>query len=113
MRARENTDDEDDNDKNDPDNMDVDEETLLQGSKVHKSTKEERIEIAREDQHEHKYHDRMADKTAGFSNKEKLKNKPFRLTRFRTGAGHNKMKSLSAVQKQQKKREGILKMRYS
>lgn len=111
MKIKENSDDDSSGDDND--NMEVDEETLLEGSKVHKSTKEERIEIAREGQHEHKYRDRMADKTAGFSNKEKLKNKPFRLTRFRSGSGQNKMKSLSAVQKQQKKREGILKMKYS
>ena len=92
---------------------DVDEDTLLEGSKVHKATKEEKIELAREGKSEHKFRDRMADKTAGFSNKEKLKNKPFRLTRFRQASGKNKMKSLSAIQKIQKKREGILKSKYS
>ncbi|OHT03289.1 hypothetical protein TRFO_29382 [Tritrichomonas foetus] len=97
----------------DPDRLEVDEDTLLEGSRVHKLTREEKIEIAREGKSEHKFRDRMADKTAGFSNKEKLKNKPFRLTRFRHAAGKNKDKSLSAVQKLQKKREGIIKMRYS
>lgn len=112
MRVLEKGDSDDENTIN-PENLEVDEDTLLQGAaNVRKKTKEERVAIQKEGQQEHKFHDRMAEKTAGFSNREKLKNKPFRLTRFRSEASRNKMKSLSAVQKQQKKREGILKNKF-
>jgi hypothetical protein len=55
----------------------------------------------------------LEDKEAGFSNREKLKMKPFMLTRFRKGAGHMKLRSLNAVQKAKKKRAGLLKMKLS
>ncbi|KAH0789209.1 protein SDA1 [Histomonas meleagridis] len=93
---------------------DVDEEQLLEGSKVHKTSKEEKIEIANEGKPEkHVFHSRMEEKTAGFSNKEKLKNKPFRLTRFRKDSNHMQLRSLSAIQKIQKKRETIQRTMYA
>jgi hypothetical protein len=93
--------------------QEVSEATLLEGSRVHKRTKEEKLEASRDGKPEHGFRSRMADKTAGFSNKEKLKTKPFMLTRFRKDAGHMKLRSLSAIEKSQKKREGIQKSKMS
>ena len=90
----------------------VDEETILDGSRVHKRTKEEKIEASKEGKPEHAFHSKMQDKTAGFSNKEKLKNKPFMLTRFRKNANHVKTRSMNAIQKDKKRREGILKQKF-
>jgi protein SDA1 len=93
--------------------LEVTEDALLEGSRVHKRTREERLEASREGKPEHGFRSRMADKVAGFSNKEKLKNKPFMLTRFRKDAGHMKLRSLNAIQKDQKRREGIQKSKMS
>jgi protein SDA1 len=90
----------------------VTEEVLLDGSKVRKRTKEERLEATKEAKTEHKYRSRMEDKTAGFSDKEKLKTKPFMLTRFRKGAGHMQRKTMNALQKQKKRREGTQKAKF-
>ena len=100
-----------DEDEDDPnkEKEDVDETDIIEGSRVHKTTKEEKIEIANDGKPEHGFHSRMAEKTAGFSNKEKLKSKPFMLTRFRKNAGHMQLRSLNAIQKQKKKRESKLK----
>ena len=89
----------------------VDEQTILEGSRVRPRTKEEKLEASREGKPEHGFHSHMADKTAGFSNKEKLKNKPFMLTRFRKNAGHVKLRSLNAIQKDKKRRAAILKQK--
>ena len=92
------------------DTGEIDESDLIQGSKVHKSTKEEMIEMAKEGKPEkHSYHDKKEDKTGGFSNKDKIKFKPFMLTRFRADSTRNKTKGLSAVQKDKRKRENKIK----
>jgi protein SDA1 len=91
----------------------VDEETLREGARVRKRTKEEKLEVASQGKSEHKFHSRMEEKEAGFSDREKLKMKPFMLTRFRKDAGHMKLRSLNAIQKAKKKREGLLKMKQS
>jgi protein SDA1 len=95
------------------DNGDVTEEAILEGSRVRRRTKEEKIESAREGKSEHKFRSRMEDKTAGFSNREKLKMKPFMLTRFRSGAGHVKKRTMNAIQKDRKHREGVLRAKYA
>ena len=97
-------------DDNNPDDSIIDETTLTEGSRVHKRTKEEMVAAAKEGKPEkHSFHNKKEDKTAGFSNKDKLKFKPFMLTRFRQESGRIKNKNLSAVQKDKKKREGKLK----
>ena len=91
-------------------NYEVDEESITFGSKVHKTSKEEKIEAANAGKPEkHARFDKKADKTGGFSNKDKVKFKPFMLTRFRGESNNNKMKSLNMIQKQQKIRETKLK----
>lgn len=100
-------------DEDDDQQNEVDEDTILEGSRIHKATKEEKIERALEGKSKHVYHSKMADKTAGFSNKEKLKKKPFMLTRFRKESSHNRLKDLNAIQKAEKKREAVLKQKYS
>jgi len=93
-------------------NYEVDEGTLLDGSKIRRATKEEKLESALAGKPEkHTFRDKNEDKTGGFSNKDKIKFKPFMLTRFRAESGHHKMQSLNMIQKQQKLREGRLKMK--
>jgi protein SDA1 len=91
----------------------VTEETLLEGSRVHKRTKEEKLAAAKEGKSPHKFRSRMEDKTAGFSDREKLKNKPFMLTRFRRGAGHVQKRNLNAIQKDKKRREGVQRAKFA
>ena len=91
-------------------NGEIDEDDIITGSKVHRSTKEEMVQLAREGKPEkHTYHDKKEEKTAGFSNKEKIKFKPFMLTRYRADSNRNKNKDLSAVQKSKKARENKIK----
>lgn len=88
------------------------ESIITEGSRIRPATKEEKIELAREGKPEkHSFRNKKEDKTAGFSNYDKRKFKPYMLTRFRSASGHQKTRNMSDLQKKQKAREGVRKMK--
>jgi protein SDA1 len=88
----------------------IDEQDIITGSKVRRATKEEMIQLAKEGKPDkHAYRSKKEDKTAGFTNKEKSKFKPFMLTRYRSDSNLSKNRGLSAVQKGKKAKENKIK----
>lgn len=84
------------------------EESLAPSKKIWKSTREEKIEMAKSGKPaEHKHRDWKEGKTGGFSDKDKLKSKDFILTRFRKDSSLQKNKNKKSIDIRRIKREGI------